>query len=147
MEMVSAAEISEALGGERTLRRRLKTSQDLGASIRAGFPARSLTVLIDRLGFRAGEASAVLGMPARTLTRRLHSTARLTPGESDRLARVARVFATAVRALGDEEKARGWLREPNRALAAARPMDLLDTEPGARDVETVLGRLAYGVYS
>jgi putative toxin-antitoxin system antitoxin component (TIGR02293 family) len=63
------------------------------------------------------------------------------------VARIARVFATAVHALGGEAKARAWLQSSNRALGGARPLDLLDTEPGAHAVETVLGRIAYGVYS
>ena len=49
--------------------------------------------------------------------------------------------------LGDEEKAAAWLKTPNRALRGARPLDQLDTDPGVREVESVLGRIAYGVYS
>ena len=49
--------------------------------------------------------------------------------------------------IGNEEKAVEWLRTPNRALGGARPLDQLDTDPGARAVEDILGRIAYGVYS
>jgi putative toxin-antitoxin system antitoxin component (TIGR02293 family) len=49
--------------------------------------------------------------------------------------------------IGEEEKAGEWLRTPNRALGGERPLDLLDTDVGAREVEDVLGRIAYGVYS
>jgi putative toxin-antitoxin system antitoxin component (TIGR02293 family) len=49
--------------------------------------------------------------------------------------------------IGNKEKAVEWLRTPNRALAGERPLDQLDTDLGAREVEDVLGRIAYGVYS
>jgi putative toxin-antitoxin system antitoxin component (TIGR02293 family) len=46
--------------------------------------------------------------------------------------------------LGDDETARRWLRRPNRALGGRTPLESLDTELGARLVENVLGRIAYG---
>lgn len=49
--------------------------------------------------------------------------------------------------IGDEEKAVEWLQTPNRALGGERPLDQLDTDVGAREVEDLLGRIAYGVYS
>jgi putative toxin-antitoxin system antitoxin component (TIGR02293 family) len=57
------------------------------------------------------------------------------------------VYANAVEMLGDEEKAVEWLRTPNRALGGDRPLDQIDTDLGARAVEDILGRIAYGVYS
>ena len=55
--------------------------------------------------------------------------------------------ATTVEMLGNPDKAVEWLRTPNRALGGELPLDRLDTDLGARDVEDVLGRIAYGVYS
>ena len=60
---------------------------------------------------------------------------------------IARVYANAVEMIGDEEKAVEWLRTPNRALGGDRPLDQLGTDLGARAVEDILGRIAYGVYS
>ena len=71
----------------------------------------------------------------------------LTPAESDRTVRMARVYANAVEMIGDQEKAIGWLSTPNRALGGEMPLDQLDTDTGARMVEDILGRIAYGVYS
>jgi putative toxin-antitoxin system antitoxin component (TIGR02293 family) len=60
---------------------------------------------------------------------------------------MARVYANAVEMIGDREKATAWLGTPNRALGGDRPLDLLDTDLGARMVEDILGRIAYGIYS
>jgi putative toxin-antitoxin system antitoxin component (TIGR02293 family) len=64
--------------------------------------------------------------------------------ESDRLYRLARIVALAKQFLGENEIAIRWLKTPNRALGGKLPLDLIDTEPGARSVENVLGRIAYG---
>lgn len=96
---------------------------------------------------RNGALSQKLGIPERTLARRLSSASLLTSAESDRTVRMARVCANAVEMIGDEEKAIAGLGTPNRALGGERPLDQLDTDLGARMIEDVLGRIAYGVYS
>jgi putative toxin-antitoxin system antitoxin component (TIGR02293 family) len=49
--------------------------------------------------------------------------------------------------IGNAEKAAQWLRTPNRALGGEVPIDQLDTDLGSKEVENILGRIAYGVYS
>jgi putative toxin-antitoxin system antitoxin component (TIGR02293 family) len=73
--------------------------------------------------------------------------ARLTPEQSDVVIRTARTLAKAIGILGDRKKAAHWLTTPNRALGGEIPMTLLDTSAGAHEVETVLDRIEYGVYS
>ena len=106
-----------------------------------------MTALAQKLHFGNAVLSRKLGIPQRTLTRRLSEALLLTPAESDRTARMARVYANAVEMIGDDEKAIAWLNTPNRALAGEKPLDRLDTDVGARTVEDVLGPIAYGVYS
>ena len=69
----------------------------------------------------------------------------LTPEQSDRLVRVARVIASAEETFGSRDKACTWLRRPTTALAGESPLNLLDTDEGAREVETLLGRVAHGI--
>ena len=68
--------------------------------------------------------TAVFGIPPRTVVRRKEAQ-QLNPQESDRLDRVARALS----------------------LADALPLDLLGSEIGARQVEEVLLRLNYGIFS
>jgi putative toxin-antitoxin system antitoxin component (TIGR02293 family) len=144
---MTATAIAEVLGGRKVLRRTVKKLDDLAALVREGLPAASVTVLAERLDIGSTILSEKLGIPLRTLTRRLSQRSRLTSSESDRMVRLARVFATAVEMIGDENKAVEWLQTPNRALGGQRPIDELDTDVGAREVEDLLGRIAYGVYS
>ncbi len=144
--MTSVA-IAEALGGKRVLGRSIKSFADLAELIRLGLPAGSLTALGEKLDLKNAALSEKLGIPQRTLTRRLSQHSRLTTAESDRTVRLARVYATAVEMIGNADKASKWLRTPNRALGGDVPLDHLDTDLGAKEVENILGRIAYGVYS
>lgn len=85
-------------------------------------------------------------MPQRTIARRKKEQ-RLRADESDRLLRLARVVAQAAQTLGSEEKAVKWLRRPNRALGNQVPLEILDNDIGALQVDEVLGRIAHGVVS
>ncbi|WP_051341314.1 antitoxin Xre/MbcA/ParS toxin-binding domain-containing protein [Azospirillum halopraeferens] len=69
----------------------------------------------------------------------------MTPEPSDRRLRAARIMALAQDTFGAAPKAGAWLHRPTAALGGKRPLDLLDTDEGARDVETRLGRIAHGI--
>jgi putative toxin-antitoxin system antitoxin component (TIGR02293 family) len=139
--------IAEVLGGRKVLGKAVKNPGDLAELVRKGLPAGSVIALAERLDVGNTVLSQKLGIPQRTLTRRLSERSRLTAAESDRAVRLARVYANAVEMIGDEENAVEWLRTPNRALGGERPLDQLDTDVGAREVEDILVRIAYGVYS
>ncbi|HEY7390986.1 MAG TPA: antitoxin Xre/MbcA/ParS toxin-binding domain-containing protein [Bryobacteraceae bacterium] len=139
--------IADVLGGRKILGKTVREPEDLARLVRKGLPAISVTALAEKLHLGNRVIGQKLGIPQRTLTRRLSDASRLTPAESDRTVRMARVYANAVEMIGDREKATAWLETPNRALGGDRPLDLLDTDVGTRMVEDVLGRIAYGVYS
>ncbi len=144
---MAAYSVPDLLGGEPVLGRTATKGGALAELVRKGIPAQSLFLLARRLDLRQAEISEKIGIPQRTLTRRLQRRARLTAAESDRTVRLAQVYTAAIDALGSEQKAAQWLKTPNRALRGGRPLDQLDTDPGVREVEDVLGRIAYGVYT
>jgi putative toxin-antitoxin system antitoxin component (TIGR02293 family) len=139
--------IPDVLGGEVILGGAFKRNGELAALVREGLPVKALFLLAERLDLRQSEISEKIGIPQRTLTRRITQHAKLTPAESDRTVRLAQVYANAAETLGSGDKAAAWLKTPNRALRGGRPLDQLDTDPGVREVEDLLGRIAYGVYS
>jgi putative toxin-antitoxin system antitoxin component (TIGR02293 family) len=144
---METAIIAEVLGGRKVLGKAIKKPDDLAQLVRKGLPAASVRALAEKLHVGNSVLSRKLGIPQRTLTRRLSQGSLLTSAESDRTVRMARVYADAVEMLGDQQKAIEWLGTPNRALGGERPLDQLDTDMGARMVEDILGRIAYGVYS
>ncbi len=92
------------------------------------------------------QLAAVLKIPDRTLDRRLKHKV-LTPEESDRLARVAKILQRANEVFGNAEKARGWMNTRLAAFEGETPLQRADTSLGASQVEEVLGRIDYGVYT
>lgn len=144
--MLRTADIVEALGGRKVLKRQISNLSELRQTVGAGLPYASLEAVMVKFGIARGEAASALHLPQRTLARR-KKECKLSAGESDRLLRLARLGAQAANVLGSEEKAARWLRRPNRALGNEVPLELLESEIGARQVEEVLGRIEYGVYS
>lgn len=134
------------LGGARVVRERGPEYGGLAERIREGLPYAALESVVDKLQLEKHEVSSVLHVSPRTLARR-KAERRLDPAESDRLVRLARILAYAIEVFGDEENATKWLRRPNRALGGDIPLTLLDTDVGSREVEAILGRIQYGVYS
>jgi putative toxin-antitoxin system antitoxin component (TIGR02293 family) len=91
------------------------------------------------------ELAEVVDIKVRTLHRR-REQGRLEPDESDRLLRFSRVFGKALELFeGDVEATRRWLSAPARALGGERPIALVKTDVGAREVENLIGRLEHGV--
>jgi putative toxin-antitoxin system antitoxin component (TIGR02293 family) len=131
------------LGGEKVMGRTLRTPSDLRSAIREGFPQRVVSSVMTSAGLTLRELSATLDLSPRSLQRR-RQQGRLARHESDRLYRLARIIALAKQYIGDEGAATRWLKRPNRALGGNIPLELLDTELGARAVENVLGRIAFG---
>lgn len=130
------------LGGKRVLGRSLANDRDLRDAIREGFPHAVLGELMQASGLTLKELAVALDLSTRSLQRR--SRGRLARFESDRLYRMARLLALARGTLGDAARASRWLKRTNRALGGVAPIAAIDTELGARQVENILGRIAYG---
>ena len=131
------------LGGEQIFGRALATDRDMREAIRDGFPPAVVERLIQASGLTLRELASALDLSPRSLQRR-RTAGRLARHESDRLYRLARIVALADEFLGNHERAIRWLKRPNRALGGIAPVAAIDTELGARQVESVLGRIAYG---
>jgi putative toxin-antitoxin system antitoxin component (TIGR02293 family) len=131
------------LGGEQTLGRTFTSDHEMREAIRDGFPPAVVEELMRASGLTLKELAAALDLSPRSLQRRRRN-GKLARFESDRLYRLARILAIANDFLGNTDRARRWLKHPNRALGGIAPIAALDTEPGARQVENILGRIAYG---
>jgi len=57
------------------------------------------------------------------------------------------LFDKAIEVLASMEAAREWMKTPKKPLADKTPLEYCDTEPGAREVEDLLGRTEHGVFS
>lgn len=165
--------VAQLLGGAEVLGRPLETNLDLVRATRQGLPTLAAVRLAGEfLGSKTSawferarnmkfETVSDAFLDASTLTKMgafgsvldslllasANGKTLLTPTESDVVVRTARAMARATEVLGEKSKAAHWLSSPNRALGGEIPMSLLDTSAGEYEVETILGRIEYGVYS
>ncbi len=114
--------------------------------LKAGLPYQELELLRLRLDLPVERLLPVLGVSKATLHRR-KLAGKLDAAESDRVIRFARLLGKATHVMESLQNARKWLSAPQAGLGGAVPLDYADTETGAREVEDLLGRMEYGVYS
>jgi putative toxin-antitoxin system antitoxin component (TIGR02293 family) len=134
---VMSVQVCDLLGGERVLGPAVKSNLDLVRATREGLPAEAANHLALQLHGGVGKTEKMLKSLG----------TRLSPEDSDQAFRTASVLAQAITVLGDTKKAAQWLSTLNRALGGEIPLDLLDTSAGKQEVETILDRIEYGVYS
>lgn len=116
-------------------------------AVQKGFPWKTFARLAHNMNIPEEQIAEMIGVPRRTLARR-KAEKRFQPDESDRLLRIARVFAKTLRLFdGDRDAATEWLTELNRALGNVAPLDFARTEVGAVEVEHLIGRIEHGIFS
>ena len=62
----------------------------------------------------------------------------------DHSAKLLRIQIIAEETFGNADKARTWLRRPLAELNGKTPLDLAQTEAGARVVELILAKITWG---
>ena len=133
---------AEQLGGSKTIGRRVQSDADMASAVEHGFPVATIDALRKR-GVTDQEIGDLIIKP-RTLSHRRAKRSLLTPEESDRAVKIARIRALAEQTFADGTKADLWLHKKLSALDGRRPMELVRTHAGARIVEDLLTRIAWG---
>jgi putative toxin-antitoxin system antitoxin component (TIGR02293 family) len=123
-----------------------KHPTDLIRQIQKGLRFSELETLQNSIDMPFEQLAAKLSISRSTLQRR-KAAGRLSPDESDKVMRLSRLLEHATNVFGDIDKARTWLKFPQRGLGGAVPLDYAETEVGAREVDNLLGRIDYGVYT
>lgn len=121
----------------------MEVIQMMRQTLKNGLARNSFERLKEALEVSNEELCRIVNIPMRTLARR----ERFMPDESERIVRVARVFQRAVEVMGNVVGGRRWFKTPKPALGGCTPLEFCDTEPGAMEVENLLGRLEHGVFT
>jgi putative toxin-antitoxin system antitoxin component (TIGR02293 family) len=140
-----AGRVAESLGGYSVLRRQVRSVRDLEDAVQRGLPKSALAKLAQRVHGSDAPARRALMLrivPEATLRRRGR---RLTPRESERTERLARMFSLAEDVLGNTDDARAFLTCAHGQLGGRRPLDAALTELGARQVEAILRSVEHGL--
>lgn len=119
---------------------------ELIRAIQGGLPYEEIEALRRFLDLPMDKLAGHLGLAKATLHRR-KVEGRFDLEESDRIIRFARLMQKALEVLETEDNARQWLASPQYGLGGEAPLHYARTECGAREVEDLLTRIEYGVYS
>jgi putative toxin-antitoxin system antitoxin component (TIGR02293 family) len=112
-----------------------------------GLPFAAVEKVKARASLTDAEVARLLGIGEATLRRARASGATLDAATSDRLYRLSKVLAVAEEVLEGAGNAMNWMRRPQPALSGQVPLELLVTQAGADEVETLLRRIDYAVYT
>lgn len=146
MAQASAHDVVVVLGGQAVVGR-VRNLNELADRVRAGLPWRSFRSVREFYQVQPDALGRLTLISSRTMARRKEKRERFSPAESDRLLRLARVFARALRAFDDKDKAARWMTRQNQALGGPTPLELLDTDIGVEQVREELGRIEHGIFA
>lgn len=148
MGTVGYKEIAEVLGGRKVFGTSVRSVWFWTDLIEEGFPFGALESLKKILRLSDREISSALDVSTKTASRWRHGEkTRLPSSVSDRIFRYARIFALAEQVLEDRDAARDWLHDTQIGLGGRSPIDLMRTEAGAREVESLLIRIEHSILS
>jgi putative toxin-antitoxin system antitoxin component (TIGR02293 family) len=115
-------------------------------TVESGVPLNTMSEFVSVSGVPLNDLYDVV-IPARTLKHRRARHESLSPDESDKLARVVRIFDHAVKVFSGIDRARAWLSKPKRRFGGRTPIDMLRTETGGRLVDEMLFQIEYGMFA
>jgi putative toxin-antitoxin system antitoxin component (TIGR02293 family) len=133
--------VADKLGGKPVLGATIRSQADLAMVVRNRLPLAALQGL-SRAGLSDQEIEQFV-IPQRTRRHRAERNQPLTIDESDRAVRLLRIQSLAEDTFG-LDKASLWLRRPLAELNGETPLTVAQTEAGARLIEMVLGKIAWG---
>lgn len=141
---MEARQVGEVLGGHRILGKPMTSILQLNDAVERGLPKATLRNVARRVFSDAAEQRALMHriVPEATYKRRRES---LSPAESERTERLARVVAMAEDVWEDRDQARRFLTTPHAEMGGKSPLDAALTELGARLAEEVMARIVYGL--
>jgi putative toxin-antitoxin system antitoxin component (TIGR02293 family) len=142
--MISSQAVAKVMGGARVLKSTVRSPADLERLVSNGLPVgvvdHTLGYVIEDPLTRKRVKNALI--PPATLKRR---KVMLSPEESARFERVARVMAVAESAWEDHADAQRFMTTPHPLLEGRPPIDVAETDLGARRVEDILAAIEYAL--
>jgi putative toxin-antitoxin system antitoxin component (TIGR02293 family) len=136
--------VEDVLGGRHILGGHVTSLLELSKAVERGLPKATLRNVVSHVFTDAAEQRALMYriIPEATYKRRRE---RLTPAESERTERLARVIALAEDVWQDRAQTRRFLTTPHPEIGGKTPLEAAMTELGARQAEAVMARILYGL--
>ncbi len=111
-----------------------------------GLPVAAFVRFAKVSGVPREALAATIHITLRTVQRRQDDTGRLSANASERLVRLAELYARASHVMGSDALAKQWMQTPREAFGGRTPFEMAASELGAREVEDLLLRVEHGVF-
>lgn len=144
---ITIKQIVAGLGGNDFIKRPVRHEFDLIDVVKEGLPMESAAFLQNSFGFTNKEMSQILSISESTYQRRIRAKSRLTQDESEKAVSLAEVYQKGIEVFDDKESLDYWLNSPIPALQGKKPLDLLNSMLGRKQVLNVLNALLHGLFS
>ena len=135
------------LPGLRTLGIEARNEVQLVEVLAGGLPPETAERLARHLGLSLTGLLELTGVKSSTYHDRKRRGKPLSPEESERLYRLAKLAEASEDYFNDQAAARRWLTHPKVALGGRSPLVFGRTAEGAAYVLALLGRMAHGIIS
>jgi putative toxin-antitoxin system antitoxin component (TIGR02293 family) len=115
-------------------------------AVKSGISWDAVRKFFDITGLSQQDLARYLAISERTFARR-REAGTFDHRESEQVLRLAEISQSVLELFdGDTAATRTWLTSPVRGLGNARPIDVAQSEFGAREVRDLIGRLTNGVF-
>ncbi len=143
---VPVQQIMEGLGGDRFVKRPVRHEFDLIKLVNEGLPMESVAFLQKNFGFTNKEMSHILAISESTYQRRVRAKSKLTQDETEKAISLAEVYEKGIEVFENQPDFDDWLHSSIVSLQHQRPVDLLDSMLGRKQVMRVLNAILHGIY-
>ncbi len=123
-----------------------RTDAEWAHVVEEGLPIVDFVKFGRESGYTVEELARLVHIPPRTYARRVAAKARLDIPEGERAVRIMRLYDLARALFGTHENTRKWMNTELPALGWRTPLQMARTEPGAREVENVIGAIEHGMF-
>jgi putative toxin-antitoxin system antitoxin component (TIGR02293 family) len=128
------------------LKEKIRNPLDLVELGGKGVSKGAVSRLAKHLSIGLQEMAPLLSVNLRTI-QRYNSEKVFNRSVSERVLRIALVVSKGEEIFGSSDQFNIWLKEPNRAVADKKPLDLLISDFGIDLVLEELGRIEHGIIS
>lgn len=113
--------------------------------VKAGITKAQLTRLKNVLGVDYFTLSGMLAITERTIHMKKEEET-FSHIISDRIMGIAELYSYGYKVFGQRERFNAWMRMPNKYFQGRAPIELMDTQGGAKEVKDEIRRFEVGIF-
>src|SRR5690554_2989380 len=114
--------------------------------IKTGISKNYLEVLKKATSLDYDSLAGALSVTRATLINK-KGTEKFSDQISERIVSLADLYSFGYEVFEDKDRFNKWMFIPNQALGGLAPFDIVDNYYGREEIRSLIGRIAYGVYS